>query len=495
VNLGETIRHGALWLFIGNSGNQVLSFLAGIVLARLLVPEVFGVLMTMQVFTGLAGFVAGGGMGQALVRAKTAEKKDYDIVFTLQLLIGVLIYAGFYFAAPWFARWYHNPLYIDLLRVAALSFILRPFFNLPGNILFRQMRFRAKAVIGLINLIVSSTTSIVMAWKGFGIWSLVAGGIAGSVSGILLSSITARWFPRLRLDFRRAKPLLRYGMLVSLNDILLYIRRQTTTFILSRSLGPKAVAIYNKGDSLAFMPQRFITHSVYEPLFRALSKEQANLDRSRYLYFHALSLVSVYVLPLCLGLYILADPFILLVYGNNWVEASTPIRILVFAIPFAIIDNLSGSVLAARNWLNREAPVQVIMVVVTALAVAGGLRNGLVGVAWGVVIANIYVAIHMAYLAGTCLQARMYQYITSLFPAALLNSLLFGFSYIIQWAFSYKQLDFDLLSKIIIIGVTCTMFYLALILVLPIPSLSGERDRLKRIIFSTNHRKYLFAKR
>jgi O-antigen/teichoic acid export membrane protein len=111
MSLGNRIRHGAAWLFVGNSGKQVLGFLFGVVLARLLAPEDFGILLTIQVFTGIAGFVAGGGMGQALVRAKEASQQDYDIVFTLQLGIGCLIYAGFFIAAPWFAKWYGTPLY------------------------------------------------------------------------------------------------------------------------------------------------------------------------------------------------------------------------------------------------------------------------------------------------------------------------------------------------------------------------------------------------
>jgi len=100
VSQGNTIRHGAAWIFVGNIGYQALTFLFGIVLARLLVPDDFGLLLTIQVFTGFAGLIAGGGMGQALIRAKTATEQDYNIVFTLQLIIGCLIYTGFFVVAP-----------------------------------------------------------------------------------------------------------------------------------------------------------------------------------------------------------------------------------------------------------------------------------------------------------------------------------------------------------------------------------------------------------
>ena len=100
MSLGDSIRHGAKWLLGGNLASQVLQFGFGIVLARLLVPADFGVLVTVQIFTGLAGFIAGGGTGQALVRAKEAKHEDFQVVFTLQLLIGLLIYTVFFLMAP-----------------------------------------------------------------------------------------------------------------------------------------------------------------------------------------------------------------------------------------------------------------------------------------------------------------------------------------------------------------------------------------------------------
>lgn len=187
-----SFRHSVGWLFLGNTSIQILTFAFGIVLARLLAPAEFGMLVTIQVFTGLAGFVSGGGMGQALVRSKDATRSDYDVVFTLQIMIGVLIYAMFYMAAPWFARWYDTPLYEQLLRVSALTFITRPLVNLPNSILHREMRFKAQTVARVLTLLVSSGTSIGLAWGGWGVWSLVLGGLAGSFVNALALSVIAR---------------------------------------------------------------------------------------------------------------------------------------------------------------------------------------------------------------------------------------------------------------------------------------------------------------
>jgi O-antigen/teichoic acid export membrane protein len=418
---GQSFRKGVAWLTVGNTGGQILHFLFGIVLARLLAPEDFGVLVTIQVFTGLAGFIAGGGMGQALIRAKTTSRADYDIVFTLQILIGSLIYAGFFVAAPWFARWYDQPLYADLLRVSALSFIFRPFVNLPASILHREMRYKATTGVRLASMAIGSSVSIGMAWMGYGVWSLVIGGIASALANMALFIPLSHWRPGFSLNLRRGRDIARYGMLVSITDILVYLRNQASVFILSRTLGPASVGLYNKGESLARMPHTFITGSVYQVLFRAMAAEQDNLDKCRYLFYRSVALVGVYATPLYVGFAWLAEPLIRGVYGEKWIAAAAPLAILTAAWPFWLVNKLSGAVLAARNWIHREVMVQASSLAVTGLAVVIGLPYGIEGVAWAIVATAVFSTLYIHALAVQCLHARWRSALGALWPAAVLN--------------------------------------------------------------------------
>jgi O-antigen/teichoic acid export membrane protein len=478
MSLGQTIRRGALWQFAGNSGSQLLNFAFGIVLARLLAPHDFGTLVTIQVFTGLAGFVAGGGMGQGLVRAPNATKADYDCVFTLQLLIGCGIYTGFFFAAPWFARWYDQPLYESLLRVSALSFLTRPFINLPATILHRQMRFKTQAAVRIATLITSSTVSIVMAYYGNGVWSLIIGGLTGSVCSMILITYFSGWRPGFTMKFHRAREVARYGTLVSLNDIVIYLRQQATNFILGRTLGPASVGIFNKADSLVAMPHLMVTSSVSPVLFRALALEQSNLDKSRYLYFRSLSLVAIYATPLFMGLYWLAEPLIAVLYGPNWAEAAEPLAILAIAGPFLIIGKLSGAVLAARAWLRRELLVQVILLILTAIAGLAGLRYGLRGIAIGLLLVAIYNAAHMYALASRCLAASWSQLSAALAPALGLCAIL----YVILFALdrSMVHAGFSQFATLVLMSSAGACVYAVCFLYLPLGRLESEQLRWKR---------------
>ncbi|MCK0509198.1 lipopolysaccharide biosynthesis protein [Aromatoleum anaerobium] len=487
MSLGDSIRRGALWLFVGNTGSQVLTFAFGIILARLLTPEDFGMLVTIQVFTGLAGFVAGGGMGQALVRASEATKQDYDIVFTLQLAIGCAIYAVFYFAAPWFASWYDTPLYANLLRVSALSFIIRPFVNLPGSVLHREMRYKAQAAVRITTLVVSSTVSIGMAYREQGVWSLIIGGFAGSMCSMAMLIRLSGWRPGFSLDIRRGRKVARYGLLVSINDIVTYLRNQATNFLLGRTLGAAPVGLFNKADSLARMPHGMITGPVYQVLFRALAKEQANWDKSRYLFFRSLSLVAVYVTPLYVGVYWTAEPMIALLYGAKWAEAAAPLAILALAGPFLTIANLSGCVLAARNQLGRELVVQLIVLALTVAATLAGLRYGLRGIAGALVLVTIYNALHMYRLASQCLNATWKQLPVSMLPAATLNAILASVLFVLDHYMPGTVRDNNP-AYLAVVMVTGALTYALCFLYLPIASLGSEQHRWKqklRLVSST----------
>lgn len=476
MSVNNSFRGSVRWLFLGNTSTQILSFAFGIVLARLLAPAEFGMLVTIQVFTGLAGFVSGGGMGQALVRAKNTSTHDYDIVFTLQIMIGLCIYITFFLTAPWFARWYDTPLYEQLLRVSALTFLTRPLVNLPSCILHREMRFKAQTIARVITLMVSSSISIALAWAGWSVWSLILGGFFGSLTNAALLARFANWRPGLSFEFQRGRELAQYGFLVSINDVVVYVRDQTVNLILGRTLGMNSVGVFNKSDSLVRMPATFITSAVYQVLFRALAREQHNDAESRQMFLQSIRLVAVYAIPCYVMLFWLATPMINLLYGARWAEAAAPLSLLAIACPLLMIANLSGAVLAARNWLSRELVVQIMLLVLTAAAALGGLEFGLPGIAVALIGVAFYNALHMYLLASRCLDTGWADLMHALAPAALLNALLAMQVFALERSLSTYFATSDLLH-LSLVGGSGAVSYAMLFLLLPIPSLSQERRR------------------
>ena len=478
MSLGESIRHGAKWLLAGNLAGQILQFAFGIVLARVLVPADFGLLVTVQIFTGLAGFIATGGTGQALVRAKEAKLEDFQVVFTIQLAIGLLIYALFFITAPLFAHWYKEPLYNELFRVSALSFILRPFVNMPSIWLTREMRFKQRTVVSLACGTLGSIVSVTLAMQDFGVWSLVLGGLSGAaLSAAALYGITPVR-PAIRFDPALARELGLYGFKFTSNEIATYVRKQTPNFFLGQLQGPAIVGLFNKADSLARAP-RVVTHSVYDPIFRGLAASQDNLDRSRYIYFRTVMLLTVYMTPLFVGLAWLAQPFVAFVYGPKWISSAAPLAILSLTGPLASIGNPSGAVLAARNWLGKEIFVHLLQTILFAASCIIGLRWGLSGVAIGILVSEGIGMLFIAFLVARCIKSTFLQFATSLAPGLLLNLILVGVLALADFLLPTGFGKQHSLAYLLIMSTAGGIAYISAFFLLPISALTTEVARWK----------------
>ncbi|MGL6078365.1 lipopolysaccharide biosynthesis protein [Methyloversatilis discipulorum] len=424
MSLGQSIRSSSKWLVGSALAGQGLQFAIGIVLARLLVPADFGMLVTVQMFTGFVGLVASGGLGQALIRARDATERDFQVVFTTQIGIGVAIYLVFFLIAPWFADWFGQLLYRELLRVSALTFLIRPFQNLHNIWLQRHMRFRELSRLGVLTAFIAGCSSVAMAAGGFGVWSLVLSGLLGGTLSALIVSRLTPLRARLLFDATIVRQHSAFGLKMTGNDLVGYLSSQTSNFIVTKMGGPVMVGLFNKGDSLAKLPFNIISAQIYAPIFRAMSAEQDSADRIHYLFHRAISLLLLYTLPLYLGLAWLAEPLIVTLYGQKWADAAIPLEILAPLGLLYCIGHPAGAVLGATNRAGREALVQTAAWGVVAIGCLIGVSHGLAGVAIAIAVSQLYSTSHMYLLARKAVGARTRELLRTAAPALLLNALM-----------------------------------------------------------------------
>jgi len=483
ANLGQSIRKGVKWLLVGNVAGEILQFAFGIALARLLVPADFGMIATVQIFTGFVGMLAAGGMGQSLIRAKTADTREFEGVFTLQLGVGAAIYLAFWLIAPWFAGFFENPLYRDLLRVSALSFVLRPFSFVRISWLTREMDFRKRAIVTLISGAVSGAASVAMAALGMGVWGLTLAGLLGAVVSNVLYFFATPLRARLCFDRGVWGRHSTYGFQVTAGDFLSQLKVDSISLIISKLVGPAALGIFNKADSLVRMPNRLIVPPTSQAVFRAMSMMQDDLDKTKYLFFRTIALLLVYIGPCLVGLWWVAEPVIDVLYGVKWLPAAEPLRVLVVVGFIRVIFIPCGLVLSAQNRMTQKI---VIDAVGLALAVAGsliGLRWGLTGVGWGLVVSHLVYAMCLYAAVMRIIPAHASDFLKAVGPALLLNSILLASlaaTHHLLVAFGVTQ-SLPYLAAMVAVGVTT---YGCAFLLIPIPALRGETDRWREKIAS-----------
>lgn len=476
MTLGQSIRSGVKWLAFGKIGDRFMEFAFGVILARLLTPADFGMIATIQVFTGFVGMFTAGGMGQSLIRAKQADENDFTAVFTLQLAMGIVVYLGFFAAAPWIARFFDDPLYTDLIRVSALSFLLRPFLVMRMAWLNRQMDFKRRTFVDMGSALFTGAASCVMAFLGLGVWSLTLSGIfSGILKNLWLSRITPL---RLHLnpDWRVMRRHTSYGAKIVANDFITYLRKEGRTLVISKLAGPASLGLFNKAESLARLPNQLLMSPTMEPLFRALSKTQDDLDQTKYLYYRSIALLMAYTGPLYVILWWVAEPFIGVVYGPKWVAAAEPMRILLLMGVFLSVMMPSTVVLAAQNRLGKEMWAQAVNLPIVLGAVVLGLEWGLVGIAWGLVIAYMLLAAHFYWYVRQDLPTRLSDLLRALAPGLTLSVLVGLLLFLFDSAMEQWRADRPALYLIGMLGAGGAAFA-GLFLYLPLRGLETEAQR------------------
>lgn len=483
MNLGQRIRTGVTWLFIGNTGLQVLQFAFGIALARLLVPADFGMLATITVFTGFVGVIASGGMGQSLIRAKEAGAADFHAVFTMQLALGIVIYAAFFALAPAIAEFLENSLYAPLIRVSAISFLIRPFALIRIAWLSREMQFKRRSQIDLATGAVTGVTSVAFAAAGFGVWSFILSGLIGSVASALMFTFASPL--RLRLSFDRAvaRKHAGFGFKITVTDVLAHLKEHSINLLLSKLAGPTFLGLFNKAGSLAWMANRMITPPTGQTVFRAMSVVQDDLDRTKYMLYRTITLLMVYVFPFLVGLWWVAEPFVEVVYGHKWLPAVEPLHILLLAAVMRTVGVPCGVTLNAQNRLTAVIIGEALGLAISIALVVVGLRWGLAGVAWAIVASTFFYAAYSYTIVCRTIRTRLRDLLRAAAPALVLNTFLFAVLALVHWGSGLHPEEHPAAYLLAMAAIGGVSYALAL-LYFPIPALRSEAERWKQLISS-----------
>ncbi len=402
-NIGGRARTAAGWQFLSKGINTALQMVTSIVLARLLMPEDFGIVAMAAMVTGLAGVFRDLGLGQALVQRPEISEEHTRSAYWGTLVMSLLLYGGMLLAAPYVGAYFDEPRMILVLKISALSFVLSPFSVVPGSLLRRDLDFKTPFFAGLASSLSYGAVGITAALLGYGYWALVAASLAGAFTKTLALCILTHYVPPLVPTFHGVRDLISFGAGVTGVGLFGVLADKIDYFVIGRRLDADALGLYERAFKLMTTPLA-LPWVVCTIIFPVFSRLQNDLERARDAFERIAALMSVLTWPVLLVLLVTAPEFVPLVFGAQWAPAVTPTQVLIlagFTKVLADVARTATKAMGARYvWGDAWRLASYVLIVFAGSWWAS--RWGITGVAWAVVGASLIflaLALHLLYSA------------------------------------------------------------------------------------------------
>ncbi len=329
---------GVAWTYLAFALGKGLVFISTIILARLLVPEDFGLLALGLLAVGILDGLRGLGVGAALIYRKEDTERAASVAFFISLAVGMALTAAVLAAAPLAAGFFREPRVEPVLRTLSVGFLLSALASVPAALIRKRLAFRQRMVPELGKTAAKGLISVLLALAGFGVWSLVVGQLAGGATQTLLYWQVGRWRPRLVFDRVVARQLLGYGSQIVLVALLGIVLKNLDYLMIGRRLESSELGYY----TIAFrIPDLFIVSLcaiVSQVLFPAFARLRHDVAALRQGFLAAQRYTALVTVPVGLGTAIVAADFVQVFYTSKWAPA---IPVMEALAVYSLLQSLS----------------------------------------------------------------------------------------------------------------------------------------------------------
>lgn len=450
------------WSFGSKIITQIISIIFGIVLARLLLPEDFGLVAMAMVMMGFAGLLADVGLGSALIQKKDATEDHFSSVFWANIGIGVVLTIALVQLSPLVAAFFNQPKLEEIVSLLSVNFIVGALAMVPTTRLSKQLAFREIALINFVGMSVSGGVAIVLAMKGYGYWSLVAQRLIERGLVTVLVWVVGRWTPKLRFDGKAFRELFGFGSYVFLTGSIRYAAVQADKLLIGKFLNATSLGLYDKAYSMMLFPLQNISHVIGQVMFPSLSQIQDDPTRVRDLYLRMTRAISLVTFPMMAGMFVVVDSFVLGVLGEKWIEIIPLFKIFCVVGFFVSIATVTGPIYQSLGRAKLQLKVNLVNQPIQIVGVVAGLYWGLQGVAIGFAITTIFGVFFTWWFVSSLLEIRIWRILSNLLPTLLL-SLLMGCG---VWLSSSLFLSFGALSNFILQLFVGVILYIVLLVII-----------------------------
>lgn len=451
---------GVGWSFADNILNQGITFLVGLVLARLLTPEEYGLIGIVLIFIAIFNSIVDSGFSNALIRKNDATDKDYNTVFFTNLVLSLVLFLLLLYIAPFIAKFFSQPKLLLLTRVMALIIIINAFAIIQRTILVKKLDFRTQTKVSLIASLISGIIGIGMAMYGFGVWSLVAQQISRQFINSLFLWIYAKWYPKMQFSYNSFLELFGFGWKLLISGLIDTVWKEIYQVVIGKCYSTYTLGQYTRAQQFGSIFSSNLTTVVQRVSYPVLSEIREDKSRLKNAYKRIIKVTMLVTFCCMLGLAAIARPLIVALIGPQWLPAVPFLQIICFQMMLYPLHAINLNMLQVQGRSDLFLKLEIIKKIIAVGPLLLGIFMNIYWMLWGSVLTGIFAYYLNAFYSGRFLNYNIEEQIKDILPSFFVSA----FMAIAIWGISYLSfppvllLLLQILTGFLMIVVICEIF-------------------------------------
>ncbi len=479
MSLRKKATQGVFWSSMTQVGTQGISFMVSIVLARLLLPEEFGLIGMIAVFIAIGRILVDSGIGQSLIRSARSTQKEYTSAFYFNLIASIVICGFFYVGAPIVGDFYNQPILANIVQVYSVIFLINAFGLVQYTLLIKNLNFKAELLINLPGLIGGAMVGISMAMNGYGVWSLVWSAIAEAIIRNILLWHHSGWRPSGLPSWKALRPHLKFGVSMGASGLVDTIFTNIYPILIGKYFNPVQVGYYNRSDTFKQFPINNISsvlNKVSYPVFAAVSHDNQRLRKG---YRSLMHMVIFLVAPLMLFQICLAEPLFRLLFTEKWLPAVPFFQVLCLNGLLYPIHAYNLNVLKVKGRSDLFLKAEIYKKIVMAGIILVSIWFGIMALLWGAVLSSIIAFVINTHFSSKFIDFSTMSQVKELLPYVIAASLCAGVIYVLDQKLVNSYLINDFIRLVIGTGIGL-IIYLILTVKFNMPALHEMKNLFRK---------------
>lgn len=422
-----------MWRFLERFGAQGVTFVVSIILARLLDPEVYGIVAIVTVFTAILNVFIDSGLGNALIQKKDADDLDFSSVFFFNMFMCVVLYLLLFAAAPFIAKFYKMPLLTPAIRVMSLTVIISGVKNVQQAYVSKHFLFKRFFFATLGGTIGAAVLGIWMAYKGYGVWALVAQGLFNATVDTLILWITVKWRPKMMFSIERFKGLFSFGWKLLMSQLIDTVYNNLRQLLIGKLYNADNLAYYNRGYMLPNVFVVNVNSTIDSVLFPVMSNAQDSVESVRAMTRRSIQVSSYVMWPIMLGIAAVSKPLVAVLLTEKWLPCVPYVIIFCISYAFLPMETANLNAIKALGRSDIFLRLTIIKKVIGFIILLATMWFGPLIMAASNLFFSVVNQIINAWPNRKLLNYSYGQQIADILPSILLSVVMFGAVWWVQY--------------------------------------------------------------